>query len=92
MGYKPAVILAGDGSGGMPNRSPFDGILVTAGAPTVPEVLVKQLSIGGALVIPVGSNDTQTMVRITRISATETKREEFGAFRFVPLLGSQGWK
>lgn len=92
MGYRPEVILCGDGSGGMPSRAPFDGIIVTAGAPGVPEVLVKQLSIGGALVIPVGDNETQTMVRITRTSATETVREEFGAFRFVPLRGSQGWK
>lgn len=92
MGYRPEVILCGDGSGGMPAHSPFDGILVTAGAPTVPEVLIKQLSIGGALVIPVGDNDTQTMVRITRTSATESHREEFGAFRFVPLRGRQGWK
>lgn len=92
MGYKPEVIMAGDGSGGMPNRAPFDGILVTAGAPTIPDVLVKQLAIGGALVIPVGDTGTQTMVRITRISDTETKREEFGTFRFVPLLGKQGWK
>ena len=92
LGYRPEVFLCGDGSAGMPRHAPFDGILVTAGAPTVPDELVKQLSIGGALVIPVGDNDTQTMVRITRTSATEVQREDFGAFRFVPLRGKQGWK
>lgn len=91
LGYKPATLLHGDGSQGLAGKAPYAGIIVTAGAPGVPEILVKQLQPGGKLVIPVGDTATQTMLRITRLADGSTKQEEFGAFRFVPLRGSQGW-
>lgn len=75
-----------DGYKGLPEFAPFDRILVTAGAPEVPQALKEQLKIGGLLVIPVGE-DGQHMIRITRISETEWREEDFGRFRFVPLLG-----
>lgn len=85
MGYRPKKFIFGDGYKGLPEQAPFDGILVTAGAPEVPKKLLSQLKIGGKLVIPVGETD-QIMLRITRKSDTEFEREEFGTFRFVPLL------
>jgi len=85
MGYRPKKFVFGDGYKGMPEQAPFDGIVVTAGAPEVPKALLSQLKIGGRLVIPVGE-DNQTMMRITRKSEKEFEREEFGSFRFVPLL------
>lgn len=85
MGYFPKKLSFGDGYKGMPDEAPFDGILVTAGAPEVPKALLGQLKVGGRLVIPVGVED-QVMYRITRKSDTEFERETFGKFRFVPLL------
>lgn len=85
VGYRPKKMVFGDGYKGLPEEAPFDGIIVTAGAPEVPKALLEQLAIGGRLVIPVGVQD-QTMMRITRISETEFKKESFGTFRFVPLL------
>lgn len=91
MGYK-ANLFCGDGSKGFPSYAPFDKIIVTAGAPAVPETLVAQLNPGGILVIPVGDHDTQQMLRIRKgLDGTITK-ENKGAFRFVPLTGEQGWK
>ncbi len=81
----------GDGSLGLSSFAPFDRIIVTAGAPSIPEKLIHQLVIGGKLVIPVGDDKNQTMLRITRLSENEFRREEFGAFKFVPLLGKDGW-
>ncbi len=85
MGYRPKKFVFGDGYKGLPEHAPFDGIIVTAGAPEVPKKLLSQLKVGGKLVIPVGTTD-QTMLRIARKSETEFEREEFGSFRFVPLL------
>ena len=85
MGYRPKKFVFGDGYKGLPEHAPFDGIIVTAGAPEVPKKLLGQLKIGGKLVIPVGEGD-QEMLRITRKSDTEFSQEEFGTFRFVPLL------
>ncbi|HWZ22518.1 MAG TPA: hypothetical protein VNW06_07665, partial [Cytophagaceae bacterium] len=81
----------GDGSLGLSSFAPFDRIIVTAGAPSIPEKLIHQLVIGGKLVIPVGDDKNQTMLRITRLSENEFRKEEFGAFKFVPLLGKDGW-
>jgi protein-L-isoaspartate(D-aspartate) O-methyltransferase len=75
----------GDGYKGLPVHAPFDKIIVTAGAPVIPEDLKTQLSIGGYLVIPVGS-ETQVMKRIIRTNADDFLEEEHGSFRFVPLL------
>ncbi|MEM1216568.1 MAG: protein-L-isoaspartate(D-aspartate) O-methyltransferase [Bacteroidota bacterium] len=74
-----------DGYLGLPEMAPFAGILVTAGAPEVPEALRQQLAIGGRLVIPVGTVE-QRMLRITRTSETEWTTEDHGDFRFVPFL------
>ncbi len=75
----------GDGFEGLPEYAPFDKVLVTCGAPFVPPALIKQLKIGGIMVIPVGDKE-QTMYKITKLSDTETKTEEFGNFKFVPML------
>ncbi len=88
----PMKTYVGDGTLGLPSQKPFDAIIVTAGAPSVPETLIKQLKINGRLVIPVGDEQNiQKMYRITRTSLTETKTEVFGDFKFVPLLGENGW-
>ncbi len=82
----------GDGSLGLPPEAPFQGIIVTAGAPEVPKSYIDQLAIGGRLVIPVGNDkENQKMMRVTKISATQTKTEVFGDFKFVPLIGKEGW-
>lgn len=81
----------GDGYAGLPAFAPFDKVIVTAGAPFIPEALVKQLAIGGIMMIPVGEGDVQTMIRIDKHSDTEITKTELGAFRFVPLLGDKAW-
>lgn len=82
----------GDGTRGLPDEAPFDAILVTAGGPSVPDALKRQLAVAGRLVIPVGTfEDKQSLLRITRRTATEYDEETFGAVRFVPLIGEQGW-
>ena len=85
IGYNPAMFF-GDGYKGLPDFAPFDKIIVTAGATSVPEDLKKQLKIGGRLVIPVGTNKLQEMKVIIRISETDYKIERHGGFVFVPLL------
>lgn len=85
MGYKLGFFL-GDGYKGLPQFAPFDKIIVTAGAPHIPEELLTQLNVGGVMVIPVGSGDVQMMTRITRTSETEFSQEQFGQFLFVPML------
>ena len=82
----------GDGSKGIPEHAPYDKILVTAGAPVVPNSLLKQLKVGGILVIPVGDRRTQKMMKLTKITETKIEQEEFDNFAFVPLLGLEGWK
>ena len=88
MGYRPKKTIFGDGYKGLPEQSPFDGIIVTAGAPEVPKALLSQLSIGGRLVIPVGV-DEQIMTLFIRNSEKEFEKKEFGSFRFVPLLADK---
>ncbi|MFB2118808.1 protein-L-isoaspartate(D-aspartate) O-methyltransferase [Parapedobacter sp. 2B3] len=90
MGYKPHFFL-GDGSKGVPKHAPYDKILVTAGAPFVPDVMLKQLRIGGVLVIPVGSEKEQKMMTILRVGEQEYERIELDTFRFVPLVGDSAW-
>lgn len=85
MGYRPRKFVFGDGYKGMPELAPFDGILVTAGAPLVPKPLLAQLAIGGRLVIPVGEQEQQMLV-IQRTSEKEFEQQACGVFRFVPLL------
>jgi len=85
LGYKPHFFY-GDGYEGIPSYQPYDKILVTAAAPVIPEKLLAQLKIGGILVIPVGSDAGQSMVKIVRESESGFVRTEHGAFSFVPLL------
>ncbi|MDX1551301.1 MAG: protein-L-isoaspartate(D-aspartate) O-methyltransferase [Marinobacter sp.] len=92
-GYNNVTVLCGDGTLGWPEHSPFDAIVVTAGAPRVPQALVRQLAIGGRLVIPAGPGlHYQQLLRITRTSDDETETEKLGDVRFVPLIGEQGWQ
>lgn len=91
LGYKPTFFF-GDGSKGIPSHAPYDGIIVTAGAPTVPKELLKQLKIGGKLIIPVGDGKTQTMLKLTLNDKNKVSKKEYNQFRFVPLLGEKGWK
>jgi protein-L-isoaspartate(D-aspartate) O-methyltransferase len=85
LGYR-IKLFYGDGYKGLPSYGPFDRIIVTAGAPIIPDALMDQLKPGGILVIPVGGGDVQEMVSITRISHSEFQKHEHGKFRFVPLL------
>jgi len=90
IGYNPNFYY-GDGSQGMPSKAPYDKIIVTAGAPSVPKSLIAQLKIGGILIIPVGDNEKQKMVKIKKVSEKQLKKESFSYFSFVPLLGKEGW-
>lgn len=90
MGYQ-AEFFCGDGSKGIAEHAPYDKILVTAGAPFVPELLLKQLRVGGIMVIPVGDEQLQKMITVLRVSETDFERIELDTFRFVPLLGDQAW-
>ncbi len=90
LGFRPRLKL-GDGTLGWGAYAPYDRIVVTAGAPVVPEDLVKQLNVGGKLVVPVGNQESQTMVRITRVSENEYEEEHLNSYKFVPLIGEKGW-
>ncbi|WP_431198500.1 protein-L-isoaspartate(D-aspartate) O-methyltransferase [Mucilaginibacter sp. P19] len=90
MGYNARFFL-GDGSVGIAEHAPYDKIIVTAGAPTVPEVLLKQLKIGGILVIPVGDEETQKMVTILKVGDNDYEKIVLDTFRFVPLVGDKAW-
>ncbi len=85
IGYRAKKLIFGDGYKGLPDEAPFDSIIVTAGAPFVPNPLLSQLAIGGRLVIPVG-DDIQIMTMFIRKGPKEFEKHEFGEFRFVPLL------
>lgn len=89
--YSHVKLFVGDGTLGLPKHAPFDHILVTAAAPDVPKPLLEQLAVGGNLVVPVGDKDVQKMLRITRTGPDSYKEEVFEDFRFVPLIGSEGW-
>ena len=85
VGYVPKKLVHGDGYAGLPEHAPFDGIIVTAGAPYVPKALLGQLKIGGKMVIPVG-DDVQVMTVFTRTGEQKFEKLEYGDFRFVPML------
>ncbi|MEI7801020.1 MAG: protein-L-isoaspartate(D-aspartate) O-methyltransferase [Bacteroidota bacterium] len=84
-GYSGIKCFYGDGFAGLPTYAPFDKIIVTAGAPNVPQILLNQLKVSGKLVIPVGEG-VQQMKRFTRASESEWKEELFDQFQFVPML------
>lgn len=92
LGYRNVRVQLSDGTMGWSEHAPYDAIVVTAGAPEVPEELQAQLAIGGRLVIPVGPTPhLQNLVRVRKNKQGELKREELCAVRFVPLIGKQGW-
>ncbi len=88
LGYKPKKIIFGDGYKGLPDDAPFDGIIVTAGAPFVPKALLSQLKIGGRLVIPIGGAE-QIMTLFIRTSEKDFEKHELGKFKFVPMLNNK---
>jgi|TARA_R110002050_G_scaffold95253_1_gene198262 protein-L-isoaspartate(D-aspartate) O-methyltransferase len=85
LGYKPKKFIFGDGYKGLPEKAPFDKIIVTAGAPFVPKPLLSQLKVGGMLLIPVG-DESQIMTLFIRKSQKEFEKHELGDFAFVPML------
>ncbi|WP_338378497.1 protein-L-isoaspartate(D-aspartate) O-methyltransferase [uncultured Flavobacterium sp.] len=85
LGIRPKKVIFGDGYKGLPEFAPFDGIIVTAGAPFIPQPLMAQLKIGGRLVIPLGE-EHQIMTMLIRKNESQFEKHEFGEFRFVPLL------
>ncbi len=92
LGYENVHVRQGDGTLGWPEQAPFDGIIVTAGGPDVPDTLKNQLEIGGRLVMPIGKTAWyQELVRITRTAETEFDMEYLMPVRFVPLIGEEGW-
>ncbi len=90
LGITHVHVLVDDGTRGLPEHAPYDAIIVTAGAPKVPEALTAQLKAGGRLVIPVGDRFEQTLVRVTKTD-DGVQTEYLGGCRFVPLLGAHGW-
>ena len=93
LNYYNVAIRVGDGTYGWREESPFAAIMVTAGAPRIPKVLIEQLDIGGRLVIPVGDRSSQVLLKLTRLSEDpdDLKREELGGCRFVDLIGEYAW-
>lgn len=89
-GARNVSMLLGDGTLGWREYSPYDAILVGAGSPTVPQPLIDQLAEGGRLLIPVGDEESQMLVMLTRRSG-QVERQDVLPVRFVPLLGRHGW-
>jgi protein-L-isoaspartate(D-aspartate) O-methyltransferase len=85
LNIRPKLLTFGDGYKGLPLYAPFDSIIVTAGAPIIPQPLMAQLKIGGRLVIPLGE-DKQIMTLLIRKNESQFEKQELGEFRFVPLL------
>lgn len=85
-------VKLGDGTIGWSEYAPYNGIIVTAAAPKIPAKLKEQLAIGGRLVVPVGDKDYQTMYTITRVDEENYTEKAEDTFKFVPLIGKEGWK
>lgn len=83
---EPKVQVFGDGFAGMPQFAPFDKILVTCGAEELPIELLRQLKVGGLMVIPLGKGKEQILTRFTKVSESQIEKEEFGIYKFVPML------
>ncbi len=86
LNLRPKFQSFGDGFAGLPTFAPFDKVLVTCGAEILPTELLKQLKVGGKMVIPLGKTDEQILYRFTKISETQFEKEEFGVYKFVPML------
>lgn len=91
MGYQ-AHFYCGDGTKGLESAAPFNKIIVTAGAPAIPDPLVNQLQIGGKLIIPVGDTKSQKMLCIIKKDMHNIEVKEYGDFKFVKLVGESGWR
>jgi protein-L-isoaspartate(D-aspartate) O-methyltransferase len=91
LNYHNIVTKYADGTKGWQEESPFDAIVVTAGAPEIPEVLINQLAIGGRLVVPVGNQHTQELIKIYR-NKEKIEQTNLGGCRFVKLVGEHGWR
>lgn len=91
LGYFNIHTIIGDGTKGLDNKAPYDGIVVTAGAPYMPEKLVEQLKVGGRLIIPVGDQNIQDLRCITK-TEDDIIEKSLGGCRFVKLIGEQGWE
>ena len=92
LGYDNVEIVHADGSAGWPDEAPYEAILAAASGSHVPQALLDQLGIGCILVMPVGApGDVQKLVKVTRLGADDFRKEDLGAVRFVPLIGTQGW-
>lgn len=92
-GYFKVHVRLTDGTYGWEDEAPFDAILVTAGAPPdIPDTYLRQLAIGGRLVIPVGERSSQVLKRVTKIADDDYRSEDLLDCRFVPLVGDKGWK
>lgn len=93
LGYSNVQVRYANGTLGWPEQAPFDGIVVTASGPHIPEALKAQLATGGRLVMPVGTDPGfQQLIRLTRTTDTVFEQEELGGVMFVPLVGVQGWQ
>ncbi len=92
LGIRNFAMMAADGTIGWNAFHPFDAILVAAGGPSIPEPLVKQMRVGGRMIIPIGEDQrSQTLVRVVR-TTTGFSQENFGPCTFVPLIGEHGWR
>jgi len=93
LNYYNVAVRVGDGTYGWREESPFSAIMVTAGAPRIPNLLIEQLVVGGRLVIPVGNRSSQVLLKLTRLSQDpkDLKQEDLGGCRFVDLIGEYGW-
>ena len=91
LGYHNIVMRYSDGTTGWRDESPFDAIIVTAGAPEVPNTLVSQLAVGGRMIIPVGDQYSQDLIKLVR-NPHGVSKTNLGGCRFVKLVGEQGWK
>ncbi|HWF05395.1 MAG TPA: protein-L-isoaspartate(D-aspartate) O-methyltransferase [Candidatus Angelobacter sp.] len=91
LGYRNARIITADGSLGFPEAAPFDAIIVSAAAPSIPQALAEQLAIGGRLVVPVGNPEQQFVQLLQRLADGTTSVRTLEGCRFVPLIGQQGF-
>ncbi|MGD8992627.1 MAG: protein-L-isoaspartate(D-aspartate) O-methyltransferase [Desulfobacterales bacterium] len=91
LNYHNIIMRCADGTTGWQDESPFDAIMVTAGAPEVPETLLDQLAAGGRMIVPVGNQHSQDLIKITK-NKDGIHKSNLGGCRFVKLIGAQGWK
>ena len=90
LGYAPKLFY-GDGYAGLPTYAPFDKIIITCGAPSIPGELLKQLKVGGFMVAPIGAGDVQVMTTVIKTSESSFEKDELKEFRFVPMLEDKDW-